>query len=90
MTELLEAIMSARDRVLMLLILTIAVLLVTYIIYTISGRTGFIKYLPGLLLTGAGSIICIAVCGRSQQSRLNELMSAMMFIVIGLVGVCLP
>lgn len=89
MTELLEAIMSARDRVLMLLILTIAVLLVTYIIYTISGRTGFIKYLPGLLLTGAG--VYYLYRGLQQittKAGLNELMSAMMFIVIGLVGVC--
>lgn len=88
MTELLSAIFDARDRVLMLFILTIAVLLVTYMIYVISGRTGIIKYLPGLLLTGAG--IYYLYRGFHQlttHAGLNELMSAVMFVVIGLVGI---
>lgn len=88
MTELLTAILAARDRVLMLFILTIAVLLVTYIIYTISGRSGVIKYLPGFLLTGAG--VYYLYRGLQQMTThagLNELMSSVMFIVIGLVGI---
>lgn len=89
MTELLSAILASRDRILMLLILTIAVLLVTYLIYTISGRTGIVKYLPGMLLTGAG--VFYLYRGFQQlttHAGLNELISAVLFVVIGLIGVC--
>lgn len=89
MSELLSSIFQARDKVLMLLILTVAVFFVTWLIYVISGRTGPIKYLPGLLLTAAG----IYYLYRSMQSittpeGLNEMISALIFTVIGLIGIC--
>lgn len=89
MAELLTFVLNARDRIMMLMILTIAVIFVTYLIYTISGRSSLIKYLPGTLLVIAGFYYLYR--GMQQlttQSGLNELMSAIIFIVIGLIGIC--
>ncbi len=88
MTQIVEAVFAARDRVLMLLILTVAVLLVTYIIYTISGRSGIVKYLPGFLLTAAGVYYMYrGLLQLTTHAGLNELMSAVIFVVIGLIGI---
>ena len=88
MTELLTFLYDARGRIMMLLILTVAVIVVTYLIYTLSGRSGIIKYLPGALLVVAGFYYLYQGLQRlTEQAGLNELVSAVMFIVIGLVGV---
>lgn len=89
MAELVSFILAARDRILMLFILTIAVIVVTYLIFAISGKTSIIKYLPGVLLVIAGFYYLYQ--GMQQlttQSGLNELVSAVIFIVIGLIGTC--
>lgn len=87
MAELLNSILVAKDRVIMLLILSLAVMLVTYVIYVISGKSSFLKYLPGLLLTGAGIYYLYqGFQNITTRTGLNEFMSATIFGIIGLVG----
>lgn len=87
MSELFQAMLAAKDRILTLLVLALAVMIVTYVIYVVSGKSSILKYLPGLLLVGAGIYYLYqGFQNITTRAGLNEFMSAVIFGIIGLVG----